>query len=94
MQKGLTVHDRDLFKQPLSESELGAPLADRPPEDAFAWNSPRAGARGLSRRAPPAGDDPVRMMLETPCLVRRPAVGTGRRTAFGPNRQELGSLIT
>lgn len=90
---GLTVHDRDFFRQPFSESELRGLVAHTPPEDAFAWNSPRARAMNLSRTDPPRSYELVRLMLETPYLIRRPVIRIGERTLFGPNQRELESLI-
>lgn len=90
---GLKVHDRDFDKQPLWESELRAPLADTPPEDAFAWNHPRARSMSLSRNDPPPSDEPVRLVLETPYLIRRAIIRIGERTLFGFNQRELEPLI-
>ena len=89
---GLTVHDRDFFKQPFSERELRELLALTPPADAFAWNSPRARAMNLSRDDPPGSDELVRLMLETPYLIRRPIIRIGERTLFGPRQSQLESL--
>ena len=89
---GSTVHARDFFKQPFSEPEMRALLAQTPPADAFAWNSPRARAMNLSRNDPPRSDELVRLMLETPYLIRRPIIRIGDRTRFGPSQAQLESL--
>ena len=87
------MHDRDFFKQPFSEAELRALLAGSAPADAFAWNSPRARARSLSRQDPPSDDELIRLMLETPYLIRRPVIHSGGRTLFGFNQREVESLL-
>ncbi len=87
------MHDRDFFKQPFSEGELRTLLAETAPADAFAWNSPRAKAANLARRDPPPDDEIIRLMLETPYLIRRPVIRIGGRTLFGFNQREVESLL-
>ena len=87
------MHDRDFFKQPFSEAELRALLAETAPADAFAWNSPRARAAGLSRQDPPPDGDLLQLMLATPYLIRRPVIRIGGRTLFGFNQREVESLL-
>jgi len=87
------VHERDFFKQPFSEAELRGLLGGTAPADAFAWNSPRARAASLYRRDPPPDEELIRLMLETPYLIRRPVIRIGERTLFGFDQRELESLI-
>ena len=87
------MYDRDFFKQPFSEAELRALLAETAPADAFAWNSPRARAANLARQDPPPDDEIIRLMLETPYLIRRPVIRIGGRTLFGFNQREVESLL-
>jgi len=87
------VHDRDFFKQPFSEAELRGLLAGTAPADAFAWNSPRARSASLSRQDPPPDEELIRLMLETPYLIRRPVIRIGERTLFGFDQREVESLI-
>ena len=87
------MHDRDFFKQPFAEAELRALLAGTAPADAFAWNSPRARAANLSPHDPPRDDELIRLMLETPYLIRRPVIRIGGRTMFGFDQRELDSLL-
>ncbi len=87
------MHERDLFEQPLSEPELRALLAATAATDAFAWNSPRARSMKLSRRDPPPDSELIRLMLETPYLIRRPVIRIRERTLFGFNQRELEEII-
>jgi arsenate reductase-like glutaredoxin family protein len=87
------VHDRDFFKQPFSEAELRGLLAGTAPADAFAWNSPRARAASLSRQDPPPDEELIRLMLETPYLIRRPVIRIGERTLFGFDQREVEPLL-
>jgi len=89
----VTVHDRDFFKQPFTESELRDLLAGTPPAEAFAWNSPRARAANLSRQDPPPDEELIRLMLATPHLIRRPVIRIGGRTLFGFNPLEVEPLL-
>lgn len=89
----LTVHERDLFKQPLWEPELRALLAATAPADAFAWKSPRARSMKLSRHDPPPDGELIRLMLGTPYLIRRPVIRIRERTLFGFNQRELEAII-
>ena len=87
------MHDRDFFKQPFSGTELRGLLAGTAPADAFAWNSPRARAANLSQQGPPPDDELIRLMLETPYLIRRPVIRIGGRTLFGFNQRDMESLL-
>ena len=87
------MHDRDFFRQPFSEAELRALLGGTPPADAFAWKSPRARAANLTPDDPPPDDELIRLMVETPYLIRRPVIRIGRRAVFGFNQRELESLL-
>ncbi|MBI1886531.1 MAG: hypothetical protein HYS09_09520 [Chloroflexi bacterium] len=68
-------------------------LGDRPPAEAFAWKSPRARALNLSPEDPPPDDELVRLMVETPYLIRRPVIRVGEHTFFGFNPTQLESAL-
>lgn len=87
------LHERDFFREPLAECELRTLLAGWPAAEAFAWNSPRARAMGLSRHEPPADDELIGLMLENPYLVRRPVIRIGERTLFGFNQEQVEALL-
>jgi len=81
--------DRDFFKNRLSEAELRELLTGVRPADAFAWKSPRAKARNLSPDNPPPDEELIRLMSETPYLIRRPIIRIGQRAFFGFNPKEV-----
>src|SRR3989337_3571723 len=85
---GVTVYDRDFFKQPFSEAELRALLAGTAPAAAFAWNSPRARTANLSPQNPPPDGEIIRLMLETTYLIRRPVIRIGGADPVGSQQRE------
>lgn len=89
----MRLRQRDFFRDRLSEEELRALLAGTPPAEAFAWRSPRARAMGLDPSRPPPDDELVRLMLETPHLLRRPVIRIGGRTFFGFDPKALEALL-
>ena len=76
---------------PFDEEELRDLLGDLPPADAFAWRSPRA--KELDSKMPPSNDELVRLMLETPYLIRRPIIRVGQVTIFGFDRNRLEAAL-
>lgn len=86
---GVTFHERDFFQQPFSENELRGLLSGVTVSEAFAWNSPRAKTLPFTKEDPPPDDELIKLMLETPYLIRRPVIRIGERTFFGFRPQEL-----
>ncbi len=92
--KGHRTVDRDIFKDRLSEGELRQLLGDIPPAEAFAWKSPRAKARNLSPDEPPPDEELIRLMVETPYLIRRPIIRVGGRSFFGFSPKQLEDALS
>ncbi len=76
----------------MSDAEFRKLLGATPPAEAFAWRSPRAKAMSLDAKSPPPGDALIRMMLETPYLIRRPMIQIGGATVFGFDKKRLEAL--
>jgi len=89
----LTLRERDFFSQPLSLEELRDLLKGTEPAEAFAWRSPRAKALGLAANSPPADAELLRMMLDTPHLLRRPVIRIGKRVIFGFDKPKLEAAL-
>ncbi|MDO8617237.1 MAG: ArsC/Spx/MgsR family protein [Dehalococcoidia bacterium] len=87
------MRERDFFKERLSRKELLSLLGATPPAEAFAWRSPRARAMGLDPSQPPPDVELLRMMLEVPYLLRRPAMRIGGRTVFGFDRARVEAAL-
>ena len=87
-QKGVTIDERDFFKEPFSEAELRELSTGRALSDMFAWRSPSFKAMGLE----PGGlsdEDLIRLMLQEPRLTRRPMIQIGDQLFIGGNLKEL-----
>lgn len=92
-QRGHRIIDRDFFKDRLSEAELRRLLGGTPPGEAFAWRSPRAKALNLSPDNPPPDQELIRLMVETPYLIRRPIIRIGEGAFFGFSLKQLEAAL-
>lgn len=90
MQAGIFFKERDLFQDPLSESELRALVGKGAPANVFSWKSPSFKKLGLD---PDDLEDGalISLMLEEPRLIRRPLVSVDGNLFIGPN---LDTFIT
>ncbi len=70
-QAGITLEERDFFKDNFTEDELRQLLGDTPPADIFSWRSPSARKLALDK-ATASPDDLLRLMASEPRLIRRP----------------------
>ena len=85
VQNGYEVQERDYFKEPFSEPELRALIAEADAPGAaalFASRSPSLKKRGLTA-ADLSDARKVSLMLEEPRLVRRPIVRLENRLIIG-----------
>ena len=85
VQNGLSVTERDYFKEPFTEDELRELIAEvgEPGVSAmFASRSPSLKKMGLNP-AELSDERKVSLMLEEPRLVRRPIVRLGDRLIIG-----------
>lgn len=96
MQNGLTVTDRDYFKEPFTEQELSDLVADvgEPGVSAmFASRSPSLKKMGLT--ASELSDErKFSLMLEEPRLVRRPLVRLGDRLLIGASVKAITEALS
>ena len=87
MQNGVTVEERDYFKEPFTESELRALIdesGDAGVAGMFASRSPSLKKMGLVA-ADLSDERKVELMLEEPRFVRRPIIRLGERLLIGAN---------
>ena len=96
MQNGVSVTERDYFKEPFTEQELGELIAeagDTGVTGLFASRSPSLKKMGLV--ASELSDErKVSLMLEEPRLVRRPIVRLGDRLLIGANIKAITEALT
>ena len=84
MQAGIFFKERDLFQDPLSESELRALVGKSAPANVFSWKSPSFKKLGLDPDDLEDGEL-IRLMLEEPRFIRRPLVSVDGNLFIGPN---------
>ncbi len=85
MQNGVTVTERDYFKEPFTEQELSdlvAEVGDPGVSAMFASRSPSLKKMGLTA-AELSDERKFSLMLEEPRLVRRPLVRLGGTLLIG-----------
>ena len=96
MQNGLSVTERDYFKEPFTEQELSELVAEvgEPGISAmFASRSPSLKKLGLNA-ADLSDERKFALMLEEPRLVRRPIVRLGDRLLIGASVKAITEALT
>ena len=88
----MTLNERDIFSQPLSEGELAGLAQLVSADELFSWRSRAArGYRHLQGRA--REDELLRLMAGEPRLIRRPVTVRGERAVVGFDRGGLEALL-
>jgi arsenate reductase-like glutaredoxin family protein len=82
VQHGVVVREREIFKQPLSPSEIEEIVGDRPIADVLSTRTKQYAARGLNLR-PHSEAELLRHMEAEPRLVRRPILKRGDTLLIG-----------
>ncbi len=96
MQNGLSVTERDYFKEPFTEAELNELIAEAgdPGVSAmFASRSPSLKKMGLVA-AELTDERKLSLMLEEPRLVRRPIVRLGGQLLVGANIKAITQALS
>lgn len=96
MQNGLTVEERDYFKDPFTETELrglAAELGETGVTGMFAARSPSLKKMGLNA-ADLSDERKLSLMLEEPRLVRRPIVRLGDRLIVGASLKAMTEALS
>ena len=78
----LNFDSRDLDKQPLSESELDRLIGSRDYKDFLSPRNELYRERDMANK-PPTRDEAIRLMSETPNLIRRPLLVHGSKIIIG-----------
>ena len=92
LKRGATLHERDLGKERLSETELRTLFSGRDPRQ---FLNPRNELfrRMKMKENPPSPDETIRLMAKEPNLIRRPLIVRGSRMIAGYDEQALVDLI-
>ncbi len=89
--RGFDLHFRDLDKQRLSAAELEELIGDRDHRDFLNTRNELYRAKNMKQN-PPSRADAIRMMAETPNLIRRPVIIAGGRIVLGFDEKGIDSL--
>lgn len=82
LKQGIKVHEREIFKQPLSATEIEGIVGDRPIADVLSTRTKQYAAHGLNQR-PHSEAELLRHMEVEPRLVRRPILKRGDLLLIG-----------
>jgi Spx/MgsR family transcriptional regulator len=89
--KGFELHFRDLDKQRLTVAELEALIGDRDHKDFLNTRNELYRAKNMKQN-PPSRAEAIRMMAETPNLIRRPVIIAGGRIVLGFDQDGINSI--
>jgi arsenate reductase-like glutaredoxin family protein len=89
--RGFDLHFRDLDKQRLTAAELEELIGDRDHRDFLNTRNELYRAKNMKQN-PPSRAEAIRMMAETPNLIRRPVIIAGGRIVLGFDEKGIDSL--
>ena len=92
MQKGITLDERDFFKDPFTESEFRILIGSQSPADFFSWRSPSFKKLNMDKNRLDS-DDLIRLMIAEPKLIRRPLIKIGDEVVLGTNQKGIDNLL-
>jgi arsenate reductase-like glutaredoxin family protein len=87
-----TVHERDFFKEPLSEQELSDLIGDRPVAEFISTRAKSYKTTGWDAK-PPTKKQAIAAMLQDPTLLRRPILTAGKKLFIGWSAAEYESVV-
>ena len=82
LRKGINFEERDIFKDPFSETEIMELAGEIPLSELFSWRSPVFKAMGPKGESLDA-KELIRLMATEPRLIRRPVVHMGNKWIVG-----------
>ena len=93
MREGVSFEERDIFKDPFSETEIMELTEKIPLSELFSWRSPAFKAMGLEGESLDA-KELIRLMATEPRLIRRPVVYIGKTWLVGSVKAVENALDT
>ena len=91
LKQGITLNERDLGKNPLSEAELKALFGGRDPRRFLNPRNETYRKRKM-KESPPSPEETLRLMAREPNLIRRPLAVRGGSIVAGYDEAALLSL--
>lgn len=92
LQKGLTLEERDFFKDRFTEAEIRELAGTRGVGELFARRSPSLKQMGLAGQEL-SDQDMMQLMLKEPRLIRRPLVRLPGRLIVGANLKTVEAAL-
>ena len=92
LQHGVSLDERDFFKDPFSEQEIRELAQDVGVPQIFARRSPSLKQMGLADQEL-TDEKKVELMLQEPRLVRRPLVNLGGKLLVGANLKAVEAAL-
>ena len=92
MQKGVSVDERDYFKDRLTSQEIGNLAKDVGMSEIFAWRSPSFKKLGLIA-SEVTDEQMATLILEEPRLLKRPIVRIGEQLIIGGSLKAIEEAI-
>ena len=92
LQHGVSLDERDFFKDPFSEQEIRELAQDVGVPQIFARRSPSLKLMGLADQEL-TDEKKVELMLQEPRLVRRPLVNLGGKLLVGANLKAVEAAL-
>lgn len=92
LQHGVSLDERDFFKDPFSEQEIRELAQDVGVPQIFARRSPSLKQMGLADQEL-TDEKMVELMLQEPRLVRRPLVNLGGKLLVGANLKAVEAAL-
>ena len=92
LQHGVSLDERDFFKDPFSEQEIRELAQDVGVPQIFARRSPSLKQMGLAVQEL-TDEKKVELMLQEPRLVRRPLVNLGGKLLVGANLKAVEAAL-
>jgi arsenate reductase-like glutaredoxin family protein len=89
---GITLDERDFFKDRFTENEFRKLIGSQSPTDFFSWKSPSFKKLNLDTNLVDS-DDLIRLMIAEPRLIRRPLIKIGGKLILGTNKSEIDNLF-
>jgi|TARA_Y100000588_G_scaffold213131_1_gene227140 arsenate reductase-like glutaredoxin family protein len=92
LQKGVSVDERDYFKDRLTAQEIGNLAKDVGMSEIFAWRSPSFKKLGLIA-SEVTDEQMATLILEEPRLLKRPIVRIGEQLIIGGSLKAIEEAI-
>ena len=92
LQNGVTLEERDFFKEPFNEQEIRDLAQEVGISQMFARRSPSLKSMGVADQEISEGKM-LELMLQEPLLVRRPLVNLGGKLLVGANLKAVEAAL-